>query len=75
MLLKRFQNLQGQLKFEIEIATEKHCLKIANNLINLTTNGKTYWFLLIFLSFFFFFLIIKKILCIPPIFDENKFSN
>ena len=55
MLLKRFQNLQGQLKFEIEIATEKHCLKIANNLINLTTNGKTYWFLLIFLSFFFFF--------------------
>ena len=74
MLLKRFQNLQGQLKFEIEIATEKHCLKIANNLINLTTNGKTYWFLLIFLSFSFF-LIIKKILCIPPIFDENKFSN
>lgn len=55
MLLKRFQNLQGQLKFEIEIATEKHCLKIANNLINLTTNGKTYWFLLIFLSFFSFF--------------------
>ena len=66
-LLKKFKALRYQFDISIEESKEKYYTKLSSRLADPLTSPKTYWSLLKT------FLKNKNILCIPPLFHENKF--
>ena len=66
-LFEKFKALQYQLNISIEESQEKYYTKLSSRLADPLTSPKTYWSILKTL------LNNKKILCIPPLFHENKF--
>ena len=66
-LLEKFKTIQYQLNISIEKSKEKYYTKLSSRLADPLTSLKTYWSILKTL------LNNKKILCIPPLFHENKF--
>ena len=59
--------LQDQLGFRTEKSKNNYYSKLSQNLSNKVTSCKAYW------SILETFLNDKKILCIPPVFHDNKF--
>ena len=59
--------LQDQLGFLTEKSKNNYYSKLSQNLSNKVTSCKAYW------SILETFLNDKKILCIPPVFHDNKF--
>ena len=66
-LFEKFIALQYQLNISIEESKEKHYTKLSSRLADPLTSPKKYW------SMLQTFLNNKEILCIPPLFHENKF--
>ena len=66
-LFEKFKTLQYQLNISIEESKGKYYTKLSSRLADHLTSPKTYW------SILKTFLNNKKILCIPPLFHENKF--
>ena len=64
---KKLKALQCQLNMSIEGSKEKYYTKLSSRLADPLTSPKTYW------SVLNTFLNNKKIPCIPPLFQENKF--
>ena len=67
LLLEKFKALLYQLYISIEEPKEKYYTELSSKLADPITNSKTYW------SILKTFLNNKKIPCIPPLFQENKF--
>ena len=65
--LERFRSLQNNLTITIETAKQQYFAKIAKKLSDPNISSKTYW------SILKCFLTGKKVLCIPPIFHNNRF--
>ena len=65
--LERFCLLQNNLTITVETAKQQYFAKIAKNFSDPNISSKTYW------SILKCFLTGKKVPCIPPIFNENRF--
>ena len=65
--LERLSSLQNNLNNTTETVKQQCFAKIAKKLSELNINTKTYW------SILKSFLTGKNVLCIPPVFHENRF--
>ena len=65
--LKRFSSFQNKQSSLIKTSNQEYFLKTAKTLSDPSISSKTYW------SILKSFLTSKKVPCIPPIFQENKF--
>ena len=68
-LLDRLKDLQTQLTFLFEKSKGKYYSRITSKLSGIGESSKTYWSIL--KSFF----IDKKILCKPPLFENNEYTR
>ena len=66
-LLDRLKYLQAQLNFLIEKSKGKYYSRLISTLFDIGKSSKAYW------SILKSFLICKKILCIPPLFENNEY--
>ena len=65
--MEKLNSLQTRLRWVIDDSKHNYYSRLANNLLNVQRNSKSYWYLIKT------FLNNKKVPIIPPLFHENEF--
>ena len=65
--MEKLKSLQTRLRWVIDDSKHNYYSRLANNLLNVQRNSKSYWYLIKT------FLNNKKVPIIPPLFHENEF--